>query len=77
MFIAEIPDIIASSSMKTDEASQIIRGTWALNGGYLDRLQGRLTAEKPIPLVPFIGAGLSIPMEFPSWSAFLTQLVAR
>ena len=63
--------------MTTDEALQIVRETWALNGGYLDRLQRRLTTENPIPLVPFIGAGLSIPMKFPSWSAFLTKLAGE
>lgn len=60
--------------MTTDEALLIIRDTWASNGNYLDDLQRRLTAANPIPLVPFVGAGLSMPMNFPSWSAFLTQL---
>src|SRR5260370_20071028 len=59
------------------EALQIIRDTWPSNAGNLDDLKERLTAPHAIPLVPFVGAGLSMPMGFPSWGAFLTELAAE
>ncbi len=60
--------------LPADDALQIIRDTWSYNGQFLDDLKDRLTAAQPIPLVPFVGAGLSMPMGFPSWGAFLKQL---
>jgi tetratricopeptide (TPR) repeat protein len=57
-----------------DEALQIVRATWPSNDSFLDDLQDRLTRAHAIPLVPFIGAGLSIPMGFPSWTGFLGGL---
>ncbi len=60
-----------------DEALEQIRAAAPSNGDYLDDLQERLTAPQPIPLVPFIGAGLSMPMGFPSWPAFLQTLAAE
>ncbi|MGH9648048.1 MAG: tetratricopeptide repeat protein [Bryobacteraceae bacterium] len=57
-----------------DEALTLIRQAPPSNADYLDDLQARLTAAHPIPLVPFIGAGLSMPMGFPSWTDFLTGL---
>lgn len=49
-----------------DEALQQIRWTSPSNGAFLDDLKDRLTAAHPIPLLPFVGAGLSMPMELPS-----------
>src|SRR5207244_12075343 len=60
-----------------DEALQIIRHAWSSNGQFLDDLKDRLTAAQPIPLVPFVGAGFSMPMGFPSWSDFLNQLATE
>jgi predicted RNA methylase len=61
--------------MVPDElAIATIRQTWPYNADYLDELQERLTVANPIPLVPFVGAGLSMPMGFPSWSGFLQRL---
>jgi hypothetical protein len=57
-----------------DEALQIVRETWPSNGSFLDDLKDRLTMAHATPLVPFIGAGLSIPMGFPSWTGFLKDL---
>jgi len=54
-----------------------IRETWPSNVDVLDDLKERLTAPQPIPLVPFVGAGLSMPMGFPSWGGFLTSLAAE
>jgi tetratricopeptide (TPR) repeat protein len=61
----------------SDEALTKIRQTWSSNPDYLDDLKERLTGAHPIPLVPFIGAGLSMPMGFPSWKDFLTGLAAE
>ena len=57
-----------------DEALRQIRKAWPLNVGCLDDLKGRLTGPQPIALVPFVGAGLSMPMGFPSWGDFLKNL---
>jgi hypothetical protein len=57
-----------------DEAVRQIRAVWPSNGDYLDDLQRRLTTVQPIPLLPFVGAGLSVPMGFPSWGRFLDDL---
>ncbi|MCX6633607.1 MAG: SIR2 family protein, partial [Acidobacteria bacterium] len=35
------------------------------------------SGAQPIPLVPFVGAGLSMPMGFPSWGGFLKGLAAE
>ena len=59
-----------------DEAVREVRAARASNAAYLDNLKGRLTSPHRIPLVPFVGAGLSIPMGFPSWTGFLTPLAA-
>jgi hypothetical protein len=61
-------------SVPIDDALQIIRECWPSNAGYLDDLKERLAAAHPIPLLPFVGAGLSMPMGFPSWHGFLTTL---
>jgi SIR2-like domain len=45
-----------------DEAQRQIGEAWYSNAHYIDDLQRRLTAAQPIPLVPFVGAGLSMPM---------------
>jgi len=60
--------------VRVDEALQTIRDAWASNSDYLEDLKERLTGSHPIPLVPFVGAGLSMPMGFLSWGAFLTAL---
>lgn len=60
-----------------DDALRQIRAAWASNGEYLDDLKDRLSGAQPIPLVPFVGAGLSVPMGFPSWGGFLTSLAAE
>lgn len=57
-----------------EEAVREIRAVWPSNGDYLDDLQRRLTGGRPIPLLPFVGAGLSMPMGFPSWGEFLGNL---
>ena len=57
-----------------DEALRAIRDASRSNGETLDDLKERLTGAQPIPLVPFVGAGLSMPMGFPSWGGFLTGL---
>ncbi|MEN6536591.1 MAG: tetratricopeptide repeat protein [Bryobacteraceae bacterium] len=44
------------------------------NADFLCDIERLLTTSYPIPLVPFVGAGLSIHMGFPSWTAFLIQL---
>ena len=43
----------------------------------MDDLQRRMSGTPPIPLLPFVGAGLSIPMGFPSWGRFLEDLAAE
>ena len=63
--------------IQVDEALRILREAWASNGDYLDDLKDRLTGSQPIPLVPFVGVGLSMPMGFPSWDGFLTRLAAE
>lgn len=60
-----------------EEALRKIRAAKTSNGDYLDDLRERLTGARPIPLVPFVGAGLSMPMGFPSWGEFLTLLAAE
>ena len=60
-----------------DEALRKIREAWPSNGDYLDDLKDRLTGAHPIPLVPFVGAGLSMPMGFPSWRYFLEGLAGE
>ena len=51
-----------------------LRNAAPANADLLADLERRLTAPHPIPLVPFVGAGLSKSMGFPSWPAFLTTL---
>ena len=63
--------------MPIAEALEIIRKTWPSNGDYLDDLEERLTRTNAIPLVPFVGAGLSVPMGFPAWGRFLAGLAAE
>jgi hypothetical protein len=63
--------------IQVDEALRMLRETWASNGDYLDDLKEQLTGSQAIPLVPFVGAGLSMPMGFPSWGGFLTGLAAE
>ena len=47
-----------------DHAMRTIREAWPPNGDYLDDLKRRLTRSAwAIPLVPFVGAGLSMPMD--------------
>ena len=60
-----------------EEALRAIRGAWPPNSGYLDDLKERLTRAQPIPLLPFVGAGLSMDMGFPSWEGFLEDLAAE
>jgi hypothetical protein len=60
-----------------DEALRTIRDAWPSNADFLDDLKERVTGPQPIPLVPFVGAGLSVPMGFPSWRGFLTELAAE
>src|SRR5690242_16763987 len=60
-----------------DDALTTLRQTWPSNADYLDDVKERLTSSRPIPLVPFVGAGLSIPMGFPSWSGFLSALATE
>jgi hypothetical protein len=60
-----------------DDPLRQIRAAWASNGEYLDDLKDRLSAAQPIALVPFVGAGLSMPMGFPSWGGFLKDLAAE
>jgi hypothetical protein len=57
-----------------DEIPQEIREAWPSNIDYFADLQDRLTGPHPIPLMPFVGAGLSMPMGFPSWTRFLQDL---
>jgi tetratricopeptide (TPR) repeat protein len=61
----------------TDEALRTIRDAWPSNADFLDDLKERLTGLQPIPLVPFVGAGLSMQMGFPSWRGFLAELAAE
>ncbi len=56
---------------------QELRDAAPANGDFLDDLERRLTSAHPIAVVPFVGAGLSIPMDFASWTAFLTRLAAE
>jgi tetratricopeptide (TPR) repeat protein len=65
------------ASVPIDEALRIIRDSWPSNAGYLDDLKDRLTSAHPIPLLLFVGAGLSMPMGFPSWYGFLTALATE
>jgi hypothetical protein len=60
--------------LSADDVLQIIRDSCTSNGQFLEDLKDRITSSGAIPLVPFVGAGLSMPMGFPSWGAFLTQL---
>ncbi len=60
-----------------EEALGTIREAWRSNGGCLDDLKERLTGAQPIPLLPFVGAGLSMDMGFPSWAGFLEGLAAE
>jgi hypothetical protein len=60
-----------------DEALRQIREAWPSNAACLDDLQERLTGAHLIPLVPFAGAGLSIPLSFRAWGAFLKNLAAE
>jgi hypothetical protein len=57
-----------------DEALRLIKLVSASNGNYLQDLLDRGNASHPIPLLPFVGAGLSMPMGFPSWTNFLDSL---
>ena len=66
-----------NSNVSIDAALKEIREAWESNGDYLDDLRDRLTGANPIPLVPFVGAGLSVPMGFPSWGGFLKGLAAE
>jgi hypothetical protein len=54
-----------------------MRDAWRSNSDSLDDLKERLTGAQPIPLVPFVGGGLSMPMGFPSWGGFLTGLAGE
>ncbi|MCW5977701.1 MAG: tetratricopeptide repeat protein [Bryobacteraceae bacterium] len=45
------------------------------NDVYLPRLVEQL--KSPIGIVPFIGAGMSAPFQFPQWTAFLRDLAGR
>jgi tetratricopeptide (TPR) repeat protein len=60
-----------------DDALRQLGDAWPSNADQLDDLKQRLTAAQPIPLVPFVGAGLSMPMGFPSWVGFLKDLAAE
>jgi len=60
-----------------DEALRQIREAWSSNADFLDDLKDRLTGAQPIPVVPLIGAGLSMPMGFPSWGHFLKKLAGE
>jgi tetratricopeptide (TPR) repeat protein len=60
-----------------DEIPQEIREAWPSNIDYLADLHDRLTGPHPIPLMPFVGAGLSMPMGFPSWTRFLKNLAGE
>ena len=61
-----------------DEALQRIRDTWPANADHLKDLEERLKgAAHPIPLLPFVGAGLSMPMGFPGWGRFLSDLAGE
>jgi len=57
-----------------DDNLNTLRRTSPANADYLDDLQAYVTGLTQIPLVPFVGAGLSIPMGFPSWKQFLLDL---
>jgi hypothetical protein len=63
--------------LSVDQALQIIRDVWPSNGQFLDDLKDRITSPAGIPLVPFVGAGFSIPMGLPSWGTFLAQMSAE
>jgi tetratricopeptide (TPR) repeat protein len=60
-----------------NEALQQIRNLCPSNPGILDDLKDRLTSPHPIPLLPFVGAGLSRPMGFPLWGDFLRALAGE
>src|SRR5580704_10627095 len=60
-----------------DQALQSIRDGWTSNGPFLDDLKERITSPGGVPLVPFVGAGFSIPMGLPSWGAFLAEKAAE
>ena len=66
--------MLVNPMVAVDEALKIVRETWPSNSSFLDELKDRLARAHAIPLVPFIGAGLSIPMGFPSWTGFLEGL---
>ena len=58
------------------ESLQIIRDAPPSNGQFLDDLKERVTATGGTQLLPLVGAGLSVPMGFPSRGAFLQELAA-
>jgi hypothetical protein len=53
------------------------RQTEPSNADYLDELKERLTGSRPIPLLQFVGVGLSVFVGFPSWSGFLLGQAAK
>ena len=61
----------------SDGALQQIRDVSPSNADFLEELKERLTCAQPILLLPFVGAGLSVPMGLPSWADFLTRLAGE
>ena len=47
------------------------------NADHIADLRDILTVAAPIPLVPFIGAGLTVEMGVPGWTKFLQTLAAE
>ncbi len=60
-----------------DEAVEIIEGDAPGNTGYLEDLVGDLKGPSGIALVPFVGAGFSKAVGFPTWREFLELLAGR
>jgi hypothetical protein len=63
--------------MTDDAALDVLRAAAPANADTLDDLRDRLSLASAIPLVPFVGAGLSQPMGFPLWRGFLEGLAGE
>src|SRR5579872_7186603 len=63
--------------MSQNDAVDQIRTVCPSNAGFLDDLRDRLACARTISLLPFVGAGLSVPMGFPCWREFLGNLAAE
>lgn len=63
--------------MSNSESLSEILDAWTGNRDTLDELREKITRPGAIPLVPFVGAGLTVAMGFPGWRAFLLQLAGE